>query len=61
MRPSVEAVAQSVRVLGLIGGNEAEPLLISCWRSRLSGVIAAASALAVLLRQRPQRVVDGAG
>jgi HEAT repeat protein len=46
VRPSVEAVAQSVRVLGLIGGNEAEPLLISLLVApELEWRIAAASAL----------------
>ena len=45
-RPSVEAVAQSARVLGLIGGNEAEPLLIGLLASpHLEWRIAAASAL----------------
>ena len=45
-RPSVEAVAQSTRVLGLIGGSEAEPLLIALLAGpHLEWRIAAASAL----------------
>lgn len=45
-RPSVEAVTQSARVLGLIGGNEAEPLLIGLLAGpHLQWRVAAASAL----------------